>query len=91
MIGIPEALSIMSLCGVIIAAIIKRPSPPKIDPVVNSMSCSTCKAELTRRIEERSDETKSIFRELKKQGEQLARIETRLDGMGPMKKNGPSE
>lgn len=89
MFGMPEAMTIASLCAVIIAAIIKRPSPPKIDPVVNSMSCASCKAELTRRIDERSEETGSIFRELKKQGEQLARIETRLDGMAPIKKKGP--
>jgi hypothetical protein len=89
----PDALAIMSVCAIIIAAIFKRPSsiPLRIDPApaITSISCTACKAELTRRIDERSEETGSIFRELKKQGEQLARIETRLDGMAPVKKAAP--
>jgi len=89
MIGMPESLAIMSVCGIVITAIIKRPSTsPKTDTVVNSTLCTACKTELTRRIEERSQETQSIFRELKKHGEQLARIETRL---GIVKQQGASE
>jgi hypothetical protein len=83
MIGMPEALAIMSVAGIIIAAIVKHspsPSPPAPEKheSINATHCANCKAELTRRIDERHTETQGIFREIKKQGKQLARIEERL-------------
>ena len=80
MIGMPEALAIMSLSGIVIAAIVTRkPREPKqTDGLVSFQSCTSCKTELTRRIDERSKETTGIFRELKRQGKQLARIEVKL-------------
>jgi hypothetical protein len=86
MIGIPEALAIMSLSGVVIAAIItRRPSPMAVQSV-SSATCAACKQEILTKFSEKREDTQMICDELRKQGERLARIEERLQIIAPPKK-----
>jgi len=82
MIAMPEALAIMSLSGIVIAAIITR----KSSQLITAASCAACKKDIETKFSEKRSEAEKIFGELKKHGEQLARIETRLDGMAPPRK-----